>query len=164
MKLLGFGKAVTGVCAISTLAACAFPQNAENPPQTAAECRAQYAEARDRGRNASVHPSAAGALGGLIGLAIAESANTKRLNNCYDSVGAAAYDRRPVTNADVQQTRQTNAANRVALRNGKLPLPAEYPLLEGDAELWPTLTLEQQERAIEFLETGSTIRSSLKPD
>lgn len=47
---------------------------------------------------------------------------------------------------------------------GKLPLPVEYNLLPGDKELWPTLTLTQQKRAIEFLKTGSTIRSSLQGD
>lgn len=44
---------------------------------------------------------------------------------------------------------------------GKLPLPTDYPLLPGDAELWATLTLEQQERALLFLEDGGTIRGSL---
>jgi hypothetical protein len=47
---------------------------------------------------------------------------------------------------------------------GKLPLPVEYPLLPGDAELWPTLTLEQQKRALLFLKDGSTIRASLRTD
>lgn len=47
---------------------------------------------------------------------------------------------------------------------GKLPLPTQYPLLPGDAALWPTLTLAQQQRALEFLATGSTIVSSLKVD
>ena len=47
---------------------------------------------------------------------------------------------------------------------GKLPYPDEYVLQPGDAELWPTLTLEQQTRAIEFLKAGSTIRSSLDGD
>ena len=47
---------------------------------------------------------------------------------------------------------------------GKLPYPDEYTLQPGDAELWPTLTLAQQQRAIEFLKSGSTIRSSLDGD
>ncbi|WP_380057824.1 hypothetical protein ACFE33_05225 [Falsihalocynthiibacter sp. SS001] len=47
---------------------------------------------------------------------------------------------------------------------GKLALPTQYPLQAGDAELWTTLTLEQQKRALSFLETGSTIRSSLEGD
>lgn len=47
---------------------------------------------------------------------------------------------------------------------GKLPLPTGYPLLPGDAALWPTLTLKQQERAMFFLQHGGTIRSSLEPD
>jgi len=44
---------------------------------------------------------------------------------------------------------------------GKLALPTQYVLLPGDAELWATLTREQQERALGFLKDGSTIRSSL---
>ncbi|PPB82146.1 hypothetical protein LV82_00068 [Albidovulum inexpectatum] len=47
---------------------------------------------------------------------------------------------------------------------GKLPLPTQYPLLPGDAELWATLTREQQERALQFLRDGSTIRASLEVD
>jgi hypothetical protein len=47
---------------------------------------------------------------------------------------------------------------------GKLPYPDEYVLQPGDDALWPTLTLEQQKRAIEFLKAGSTIRSSLDGD
>jgi len=47
---------------------------------------------------------------------------------------------------------------------GILPLPTQYPLEPGDAALWPTLTLEQQQRAILFLQDGSTIKSSLKGD
>ncbi len=51
-----------------------------------------------------------------------------------------------------------------ATPKGKLPLPVQYPLLPGDAELWPTLTLAQQQRAMLFLQDGSTIRASLRTD
>lgn len=44
---------------------------------------------------------------------------------------------------------------------GKLPLPVQYPLMPGDAELWPTLTLDQQKRALVYLQDGSTILASL---
>lgn len=47
---------------------------------------------------------------------------------------------------------------------GGLPLPTQYALMPGDAELWNTLTREQQERALRFLASGSTIRSSLRGD
>lgn len=47
---------------------------------------------------------------------------------------------------------------------GPLPLPTGYPLLAGDAELWPTLTREQQELALVYLQDGSTIRASLRTD
>lgn len=62
-----------------------------------------------------------------------------------------------VTTAGPQQP----AKQRPAAANGKLPLPTEYALQPGDAELWPTLTRAQQERALAFLRAGSTIRSSL---
>ncbi|MGB3316580.1 MAG: hypothetical protein WBB85_19445, partial [Albidovulum sp.] len=47
---------------------------------------------------------------------------------------------------------------------GKLPLPVQYPLLPGDTELWPTLSREQQDRAMLFLQDGSTIRASLRTE
>lgn len=47
---------------------------------------------------------------------------------------------------------------------GSMALPSGYPLLPGDEGLWYSLTPAQQQRAIEFLEDGSTIRSSLMPD
>lgn len=47
---------------------------------------------------------------------------------------------------------------------GDLALPSGYPLMAGDAELWPTLTRAQQERALLFLQDGSSIRSSLRTD
>jgi hypothetical protein len=47
---------------------------------------------------------------------------------------------------------------------GKLPLPTQYPLLPGDAELWASLTREQQDRALVFLADGSTIRGSMRTE
>ena len=45
---------------------------------------------------------------------------------------------------------------------GKLPLPTEYPLMPGDAELWASLTRAEQERALQFLKDGGSIRASLR--
>lgn len=53
------------------------------------------------------------------------------------------------------------ASKAPAPARGKLPLPTEYALQPGDAELWPTLTRAQQDRALQFLKAGSTIRSSM---
>ncbi|KAE9632696.1 hypothetical protein [Parasedimentitalea maritima] len=47
---------------------------------------------------------------------------------------------------------------------GKLPLPTQYPLMPGDTQLWAQLSEAQQLRAIQFLQGGSTIRSSLSGD
>ncbi len=47
---------------------------------------------------------------------------------------------------------------------GTLPFPTGYPLMSGDHALWPTLTDAQQRRAILFLQSGSSIRSSLQGD
>ncbi len=71
------------------------------------------------------------------------------------SLGLAACSGTSNGNAD-----QAAAQPRV----GNLPLPVQYPLLRGDAELWPNLTLAQQQRALQFLGDGSTIRSSLEVD
>lgn len=46
----------------------------------------------------------------------------------------------------------------------QVPLPWDFPLMPGDAALWETLTVEQQQRALAFLSDGSTIRSSLIED
>lgn len=43
-------------------------------------------------------------------------------------------------------------------------LPADYPLMPGDAALWDTLSLAEQRRALAFLSDGATIRSSLAGD
>lgn len=63
----------------------------------------------------------------------------------------------PGAEANIKRTAQITSP-------GRLPLPSQYPLEPGDAALWPTLTLEQQQRALLFLQDGSTIRSSLKED
>ena len=46
----------------------------------------------------------------------------------------------------------------------QVPLPWDFPLMPGDAALWETLTVEQQQRALAFLSDGSTIRSSMIED
>lgn len=48
--------------------------------------------------------------------------------------------------------------------NGKLPLPTQYPLSAEDQQLWNTLTLNQQKRALLFLQDGSTIAASLRTE
>lgn len=52
----------------------------------------------------------------------------------------------------------------VMMADGKLSLPQKYTLSPEDKALWPTLTLEQQKRALLFLKSGSTIQSSLQGD
>lgn len=47
---------------------------------------------------------------------------------------------------------------------GTLPFPTGYPVMSGDLALWSSLTDAQQRRAILFLQSGSTIRSSLQGD
>jgi hypothetical protein len=69
-----------------------------------------------------------------------------------------AYSKSTKSSAEITAAKPQKTAK------GKLPLPTQYPLLAGDAALWPTLTLAEQQRALEFLATGSTIASSLKVD
>ncbi|MDH5453249.1 MAG: hypothetical protein OEY05_01065 [Paracoccaceae bacterium] len=45
---------------------------------------------------------------------------------------------------------------------GKLPLPVDYPVTPEEEKMWNKLTLEQQKRAMLFLQDGSTISASLK--
>lgn len=52
----------------------------------------------------------------------------------------------------------------VMLANGKLSVPQGYNLSTHDRALWPSLTLQQQKRALAFLKEGSTIQSSLLED
>ena len=52
----------------------------------------------------------------------------------------------------------------IMMANGKLSVPENYILSEEDKALWPTLTLEQQKRALLFLQSGSTVQSSLQED
>lgn len=63
-------------------------------------------------------------------------------------------------------TAGTVAAPRLArkARRGLTPPPAGYALLPGDEALWYSLTPAQQQRALDFLKDGSTIRSSLEAD
>ncbi|MEO0341825.1 MAG: hypothetical protein AAF198_00165 [Pseudomonadota bacterium] len=54
-------------------------------------------------------------------------------------------------------------------RNGtdvrsSLPIPTGFPISRAEQEIWPKLTLAQQERALVFLLSGSTIHASLKSD
>lgn len=58
----------------------------------------------------------------------------------------------------------STASAGVAAGPGGLPLPTGYPLRPGDRHLWTQLTLAEQQRAILFLQDGSTIASSLQGD
>ena len=66
----------------------------------------------------------------------------------------------------VTRTRKTRTANiaPVMVERGTLPLPRQYPLMSGDTALWPSLSMAQQRRAMLFLQSGSTIQSSLLGD
>lgn len=66
---------------------------------------------------------------------------------------------RSSTPAQPVKTREARKAPR-----GLMNLPSGYPLMPGDEDLWYSLTLTQQQRALQFLQDGSTIRSSLEAD
>ena len=78
--------------------------------------------------------------------------------------GGAGYHGADLQKTPAQPVLAKKSARVVKAAPGKLPLPAGYALLPGDAELWPTLSREQQERALLFLQDGSTIRASLRTD
>jgi len=68
----------------------------------------------------------------------------------------------PVRTPAKSAPRKTRTAQSAV--GGTLPFPNSYATLRGDEALWRTLTLAQQRRALQFLQTGSTIRSSLQGD
>jgi len=76
-----------------------------------------------------------------------------------------AYINRCVANAGGSQKPWVEPVRKeIATIPGNLPFPIGYPLMSGDPQLWPSLTAAQQRRAILFLKSGSTIRSSLQGD
>ena len=70
---------------------------------------------------------------------------------------------RPAAGTTTFKTRVKTRAPAPAVR-GTLPYPGQYPLMSGDSALWPRLTMAQQRRAMLFLQSGSTIQSSLRGD
>lgn len=104
-------------------------------------------------------------------IAAATPANSRSTSGRRSSTimtGGAGY-RAPEEMAGRRVRRPAPSASKTAVRSqkpkdGKLALPTQYPLMKGDAALWPTLTLEQQQRAVLFLQSGSSIRSSLAGD
>ena len=50
------------------------------------------------------------------------------------------------------------------LEDGRYALPRAYPLMPGDDALWAGMSQAQQEHALRYLESGSTIASSLSRD
>ncbi len=75
------------------------------------------------------------------------------MNRCIDA-----------TLARTSKTSRTRTMRDEPLVRGRLPLPNQFPLMNGDAALWPRMTMDQQRRALQFLQTGSTIQSSLQGD
>lgn len=90
-----------------------------------------------------------------------------KTSKIYANAKELAYINRCVSTATGQKTTvgriQAGAAGAQALQ-GTLPVPRQYPLMRGDAALWDQLTMSQQRRAMLFLQSGSTIRSSLMGD
>lgn len=78
--------------------------------------------------------------------------------------GGAGYHGAYLKTTPEEPEQATKPAAAAKVAPGKLPLPTDYPLLPGDAELWPTLTRAEQERALLFLKDGSSIRASLRTE
>lgn len=81
------------------------------------------------------------------------------INRC---VAASSGSKFSVRKIRAHSDRASGSA-RQAVR-GTLPVPRQYPLMREDAALWVNLTMSQQRRAMLFLKSGSTIRSSLLGD
>ncbi len=93
--------------------------------------------------------------GGTVRGALAPSPNTPIAESATPAYGKG-YAVTGTASAKPRAIRQ--------VRRGMATLPSGYPLMPGDEALWASLTPAQQQRAREFLEDGSTIRSSLEPD
>lgn len=89
---------------------------------------------------------------------------TKKKQGAAVLSGGAGYHGAYLKETPNQPALKKSSEPVVKAAPGKLALPAGYALLPGDEELWPTLTREQQERALQFLKDGSTIRASLRAD
>lgn len=102
------------------------------------------------------------------GVATAQPKYTKRQRGAAVLSGGAGYHGAYLEggsgNGYVTATAATEPRKAKRARRGLSPLPSGYPLMPGDEELWYSLTPAQQLRARQFLEDGSTIRSSLQPD
>ena len=85
--------------------------------------------------------------------------NAKRINVCARD-RLLASSPQPASTPELQET----VVARAGVARGKVPLPSEYPLMPGDEQLWAQMTEAQQQRALQFLSGGSTIRSSLSGD
>lgn len=76
------------------------------------------------------------------------------MNRCVDATIAAR----------TSKTSRTRTVRDPQSVRGALPLPSQFPLMSGDVALWPRMTANQQRRAMQFLQTGSTILSSMQGD
>jgi len=82
------------------------------------------------------------------------------INRCVTAAGGTT---RPQAST-VRTTTVRTASTTTPSVPGTMPFPTGFPVLEGDVALWATLTQEQRRRATLFLQTGSTIQSSLQGD
>ena len=76
------------------------------------------------------------------------------MNRCIDATIAAR----------TSKTSRTRRMRGTQPLRGTLPYPSQFPLMNGDVALWSRMTVAQQRRAMQFLQSGSTILSSLQGD
>ncbi|MVO15060.1 hypothetical protein [Parasedimentitalea huanghaiensis] len=156
------GRFVLVSCLAAGIAGCSAPAEQGPAPTTVQECRDDLDAGMQRVRQASANQSYSGgnamasSIGAAIGSGISKGIYESRYNDCLIAVGGgASYTQVQSSRAPVPE------ANAVS---GNFDLPTQYPLMPGDTQLWKQLTAAQQQRAIEFLRGGSTIRSSLSGD
>ena len=106
MKISRMNQIICGVCSLALVAGCATQQEVEkSAPATALECRKDiYDNPNDRsavlasGGGLSLGASIAIAVAsGAMSNAVASGSETRRLRECYDSVGAGPTERLPLT-------------------------------------------------------------------
>ncbi|MCV2870121.1 hypothetical protein OEW28_15940 [Defluviimonas sp. WL0002] len=170
------GRAIAAAALALALVACA---EAPMPGGPIALCSAQ---------SGLTLRAAKAQMAGMDGPVAATAEESRQINACLVGAGAPALQREVTVSVPTPEREGASVlsegagyygsslvevtiapadaapASYVKPAAGKLPLPESYPLLPGDAELWATLTREQQERALLFLQDGSTIRASLRSD
>jgi hypothetical protein len=115
---------VSGLVLMTVLGACAeAPQVDRRSASTAVDCRNEYRKARIAAERSSSESFSGGtgsassselsrSVGSMMGYMQSEGREGRRLVACYDAVGAAPHERRPVADLSIETQSSGYAGNR----------------------------------------------------